>query len=94
MSTHRGAGISDTRRGDIHIEQVTGECWVCCHRVTYRWWKGTAWKCPDELKARLEEAAEERAKACIVDGCGSGQLFYEDATISLIGWWEINYGDD
>lgn len=62
---------------------------VCCHRILF-WYDLITLKQTDELKERLTEEAESRAKACIVDGCRSGELncLWEGET-EVRGWWEI-----
>ena len=46
----------------------------------------------EALKARLNEAAEERVKACLQEEYSSGELNYEDEKYSLRGWWTIQNG--
>ena len=49
----------------------------------------------DELRERLDEEAEDRAKTCLNDGCHSGELNYlyvfdEGPEEEIRGWWEID----
>ena len=78
---------------------VEGEVSVCAHRVS--WWveleEGMRLTHDDkaELLEEVEEAAEERAKECIVEGYVSGQLIHhyyrqrDDKEFELLGWWDI-----
>ena len=74
--------------------QFEGHVTTCVHRVLFRYWDFGAELTP-ELEERLTEAAEERAKECIIDGCHSGDLNYlyvdDDGNDEEIrGWWEID----
>ncbi len=65
---------------------------VCCHQVIVRYWDFTR-ELTDELKEALANEAEERAKACIVRGCQSGELQYlrvdDENEKEIRGYWEI-----
>lgn len=68
---------------------------VCAHYVKYRYWDFEA-EPTDELRERLEEAAEDRAKELIIDGYHSGELnclYVSDdgAEEEIRGWWEIDH---
>jgi len=67
--------------------QVEGVLKVCSHVVDY-WFRGEKGITP-ELAERLELAAEERAKECIVEGCVTGELNYEGEEGNYRGWWTI-----
>lgn len=68
---------------------------VCAHRVEY-WYNDLPYD-PEidiELASALETEAEERAKACIIDGMVAGELnclYTDDGTdqFEIRGWWEI-----
>ena len=62
---------------------------VCCHTVKF-WYDIGRRKLTDELKERLTEEAESRAKDRINADYHSGDLncLYNDAEIS--GWWGID----
>lgn len=68
---------------------VEGTLKVCCHNVS--WWLGGDNKISDSLKKEMEEHAEERAKACIVEGCRLGELNFIDTQTEheYTGWWKI-----
>ena len=63
---------------------------VCAHQVSF-WFRGDCIGFSDDLRARLTEAAEERAKSQIIEGYASGELCYTDSPIKreYNGWWEI-----
>ena len=71
------------------IEQLfhEGTVFVCAHRVTF------FYRIPSvvstDIKNRLTEAAEKRAKEQIVEGCLQGELNYENDEIQARGWWMI-----
>jgi hypothetical protein len=69
---------------------VDGTVEVCCHRVSY-WYEVPKRKQTEELREKLEEASEERARECINDECSSGELcFYDtEAELEYRGWWTI-----
>jgi hypothetical protein len=76
-----------------------GEVNVCAHRVVFRYWDFKARELTPEFEDALTEEAEERAKACIVEGYHSGELncLYVDHEQNgdaeeITGWWEINRG--
>lgn len=74
--------------------EFKGYVTTCVHRVAFRYWDFEAELTP-ELESRLTEAAEERAKECIIDGCHSGDLncyhVDDDGNEEEIrGWWEID----
>lgn len=65
-----------------------------CHRVVFRYWDFDA-ELTDGLKYQLSQDAEDRAKECITEGCGSGELnsLYigeDDTEEEIFGWWEID----
>jgi hypothetical protein len=75
----------DKERGRAMIHE--GVINVCAHRVSYWYeWDGRRVK-PDV--AVLEEAAEERAKECIIDGNVSGELNCLIDDKEVRGWWDI-----
>lgn len=75
---------------------VGGEIVCCCHRVS--WWydiEGVPYS--DDMEARFEEEAEERARHCIADDCCSGELnclWIDDRgrEHEVRGWWSIENG--
>lgn len=67
---------------------VDGIVEVCAHRVS--WWFRGGQPIGEELRARLEEEAESRAKYGINEGYVSGELCYDDSEYGeYIGWWTI-----
>lgn len=71
-----------------------GEVSVCAHRVSYSYRIGKR-ELTDQLRELLEEHAEERAKACIIEGYVEGELNCwvqgeedEDGE-EVRGWWQI-----
>jgi hypothetical protein len=81
--------IKRTKRGRI----IEGELETCCHRVS--WWfdvptrKRLTDANLDEIKERLYESAEERAKECIIDGCHSGEICCYITDDDYRGWFGI-----
>lgn len=69
-----------------------GEVSVCAHRVSF-WYDIGERELTDELRERLGEEAESRAKECIIEGCISGELncLYDDGSedAEIRGWWDI-----
>jgi hypothetical protein len=68
-----------------------GSVHVCAHHVKYSYWGEHAFELTDEIKARLETEAEDRAKAMITEGYVSGELnclIGDDEEVR--GWWEID----
>ena len=70
---------------------------VCCHRVKIFWdTYGIKLLASEQidLTKRLNEAAEERAKECISDGCPQGQLITtwtdnSGKSHDICGWYKI-----
>jgi hypothetical protein len=63
----------------------------CAHQVNF-WFRG-AHRINDDLKQRLKEEAEQRAKSQIIEGYISGELCYTTSDKhehEYRGWWEIN----
>jgi len=73
-----------------HNATFEGTLTTCAHQVSF-WFRGDCIGFCDELKARLTEAAEERAKSQIIEGYVSGELCYTDSPVEreYNGWWEI-----
>ena len=65
---------------------------VCCHNVRF-WYDIDNPNMVDrkeEIEELLTEEAENRAKACIIDGYSSGELnCVVDGEIEIRGWWNI-----
>lgn len=63
---------------------------ICAHRVVIRYWDFDT-ELTDELKERLTEEGERRAKACITEGYVSGELncLNPETEEEIYGWWEI-----
>lgn len=76
--------IRKTKRGRI----IEGESKVCCHRISW-WYEIPKIRMNDGLIRVFEEAAEDRAQVCIIDGCSSGQLCCGVGDRSFCGWFEI-----
>lgn len=75
------------------MNEVKGDVHVCAHRVAYSYW-GIEGEITDELKERLEQEAEERAKSQINEDFVGGELncifdFGEGET-EIRGWWKID----
>ena len=71
---------------------------VCCHRVKIFWDMDEVENLSEDEKTdladRLNEAAEERAKECIADGCPQGQLCTAwsdnaEKVHEFYGWYKI-----
>ena len=78
-------------------DQIEGIVEVCCHRVTWRYWTDEPLEFDEELRSRLADSAEDRAKECIIQGCGSGELnhnYYppDGREVYFRGWFEIERG--
>jgi hypothetical protein len=73
-----------------HNATFEGTISVCAHHVSF-WFRGDSIGFCDELKARLTEAAEERAKSQITEGYIQGELCYVDSPSEreYSGWWKI-----
>jgi len=67
-----------------------GTVHVCAHNVSF-WYRGPA-PITEELKERLNNEAEERARECINEECVQGELHYmtpDNKEIQYSGWWKI-----
>ena len=77
---------------------IDGVIEVCCHRISY-WWDmdgveiDPAEYSDEEVRERLQEEAESRAKTCLTDGCSSGELCCVIGETELHGWWGIEKED-
>ena len=64
---------------------------VCAHRVSY-WYEWDGRRVKPEVEV-LEEAAEDRAKECLVEGYVSGELNclvpWGCTDHEVRGWWSI-----
>jgi len=69
---------------------LEGTAKVCCHRVSYFYRLPKHKRVSTELKARMYDEAEARAKECIIDDCNQGELNYETDNFQATGWWKIN----
>ena len=81
---------SDTYKDTNMNHRVNGEVNACCHRVI--WWIGGDEEISEALTKEMAEAAEDRAKVCIVDGCNQGELNFIDSHTEheYTGWWKIS----
>lgn len=68
---------------------VEGTVRVCAHDVSY-WFDGEH-PISEDLRKEMEEHAEERAKACIIDNCIQGELNFMDTLTEheYGGWWKV-----
>ncbi len=67
---------------------------TCCHYVSFNYDVGKI-KLTDELKSRLTEEAEDRAKTCIIEGYIQGELnclwvSSGGKEQEIRGWWKIS----
>ena len=68
---------------------IEGEFVACAHRVTW-WYDCEDHEVTDELRERLENEAEERARHCIAEDYVSGELCcLVGGEHELRGWWDI-----
>lgn len=64
---------------------------VCAHTVSYSFWGDLPESAlqDETLGDSLKNAAEERAKECIIEDYVEGELNYETDEFQLTGWWKI-----
>ena len=71
----------------------SGTVEVCAHRVSF-WYDLEGHRLSSRLEIALTDAAEARAKECIIEGCVAGELncyyvFNNKKDAEIRGWWEI-----
>lgn len=78
---------------DQPVDEYTGTVEVCCHTVDFSYHGFDPCVLSEEDRERLTEAAEERAKQCIVEGCHQGELCHAvglgEETVEFRGWFWI-----
>lgn len=78
-------------------QKFEGSFNACAHRITFSYWGFKAELTP-QLKKRLTDEAEERARYCIAEDFSSGELNCSHATgqdeEEIRGWWKIADADE
>lgn len=71
-------------------QEYGGKVWACGHLACFSYWDFVS-ELTDELKAELDEHAEQRIRECVALDCVSGELNFLNTLNDeeIRGWWKL-----